>query len=331
LALICKVKYNKQMKKKFEKGDIVKVTFDAIKDNVCMTAGRPINRPDLPLETYFDVTKIYTIKQVGSFGSIKPHERILVEGSTQYVHEDYFILVSKASDKNSKPQYVKSIGDCIEIHGIKYEVSKSSNTSFYLANTGTDANALIFTNLDIRYKNNFISNVVGYSVHSGDFPFVKSIEDINKVIDALINYNKTGSKKLIGYKVKSGFFNVAHRAIQKGLGEESIIAVDSPIIIEAESYKILDIWFEPVFKDAPEIIYMANGGFQLTIEDGKVFHRDEDISKFVKELVEYFQLPEFGKHTCNIKNLTFSNTGCENIETNLEEWKKIYSKINRVI
>ena len=78
---------------KFKKGDFVKATKECIKDKVAMTYGRPVDRPDLPLCTYFEKDVFYFVKDVGSYGnnSDGSHWRVLVEGGTQFVHEDCFV------------------------------------------------------------------------------------------------------------------------------------------------------------------------------------------------------------------------------------------------
>lgn len=50
-------------------------------------------------------------------------------------------------------------------------------------------NSKIFNLLGISNKHSFVSNIVGYPV-SGDWPSVKTLEDLDKVLNALLEVNK---------------------------------------------------------------------------------------------------------------------------------------------
>lgn len=74
-------------------------------------------------------------------------------------------------------------GQNIKLHGLNYQVSSDEN---YMYN-GTGHNDDIFIKLNIEDPKSFVENIVGYKCH-GVFPQVKSIEDLTKVVEALINY-----------------------------------------------------------------------------------------------------------------------------------------------
>lgn len=86
---------------------------------------------------------------------------------------------------------------------------------------------------------------------------------------------------------------------------------------------------EEIAAASTETIQMAEG-FQLTIRDKKVFHKEEDITSYVVDMVKW-------KNSTNalgdslwkmqIKDVIFSTTGCQQKETKLSQWLAIYDKI----
>ena len=76
----------------FKKEEFVRATNECIKTKVAKTAGRPMDRPDLPIYTFFEENIVYSIKSIGSYSD---GWHVLVNGSTQYVHEKYFQNVIK--------------------------------------------------------------------------------------------------------------------------------------------------------------------------------------------------------------------------------------------
>lgn len=80
------------MKPRFKKDDIVIVTDDCIRERKAFTAGA--------VTTFFDRGKKYKVIDVGLYGGTSAdHFRVLVEGSTQFTHEDYFEFAEKKSSK----------------------------------------------------------------------------------------------------------------------------------------------------------------------------------------------------------------------------------------
>lgn len=77
------------------------------------------------------------------------------------------------------------------------------------------------------------------------------------------------------------------------------------------------------------------GSFELVIKRNKVYHRGEDITDFVIELVERFKkcyiFPKitryYGKqgYSATIQDITFSKTGCEENITKYSDWVKVYN------
>lgn len=76
----------------------------------------------------------------------------------------------------------------------------------------------------------------------------------------------------------------------------------------------------------------VGGEFTVQVKGNKkVFYGgDEDITDFVKEMIHVFSPSEkhmFGKYSAIIKDVTFSKTGCEVIETKLSDWMNVYNLI----
>lgn len=76
------------------------------------------------------------------------------------------------------------------------------------------------------------------------------------------------------------------------------------------------------------------GHFKLTLKGGKVFHQQEDITTFVKDLVEetnnYMnRLFTLGDkfYSAYPNEITFNKTGCEHSQTEFSDWRKIYDKL----
>lgn len=60
----------------------------------------------------------------------------------------------------------------------------------YYINLRKENNGKIFSLLDIKDKFSFVSNIVNYSVRTGDWPYVITLEDLDKVLHALLKVNK---------------------------------------------------------------------------------------------------------------------------------------------
>ena len=73
----------------------------------------------------------------------------------------------------------------------------------------------------------------------------------------------------------------------------------------------------------------GTGTFELIVRDGKVFHKTEDITQYVKEVQRQYTSTVwkskyvFGKYDFHVKDLILSKTGCENVETLLSQWVAI--------
>lgn len=90
--------------------------------------------------------------------------------------------------------------------------------------------------------------------------------------------------------------------------------------------EIVETW-KPVYKTKEQTVSM-NGKFNLTIKDKRVFHKSEDITQFVKDLVEYYEKTQFGKYSVRLGEISFESTGCQCGQiTYIGNWKKVYDLI----
>lgn len=73
-----------------------------------------------------------------------------------------------------------------------------------------------------------------------------------------------------------------------------------------------------------EKMVSVGGKFHVTIKDNKIYHATSDITEFVKELVAFFSAVEkFDKYGATVKEVIFSRTGCQYVETTLSDWKQV--------
>jgi hypothetical protein len=80
---------------------------------------------------------------------------------------------------------------------------------------------------------------------------------------------------------------------------------------------------------ATEKVISMNGKFDLTIRNKRVYHKgSEDITEFVKDLVEHYEKTQFGKYSVRLGQISFESTGCQCGQiTYIGNWKKVYDLI----
>lgn len=101
-------------------------------------------------------------------------------------------------EKEVTENYVKTyynVDDCLVIAGDEYKIS-GGFMGYFLVNCDNPLkNNLVFTKLGIYEPKRFISEIVGYDVILGLFPFVQSLDDLNKVIAKLDKINMIRNQK----------------------------------------------------------------------------------------------------------------------------------------
>lgn len=171
-----------------------------------------------------------------------------------------------------------------------------------------------------------------------NYPVLTFTEFEQKILKpSQLNQNQEKmKKKIIGRKVPDDFKYWGLKKdqqllipVQFGDSKQTYIVNDSAIPIE-----LFDSW-EPVYEIEIESKVFRLGtvcyGFDVIVQNGKCFHNTDDITSFVIELVEiYEKTPQkIGEYDCILGKITFTKTGCENIETTLTEWKEVYAEIKK--
>lgn len=141
------------------------------------------------------------------------------------------------------------------------------------------------------------------------------------------NKDSMEDKKIIGYKVPTDLFKGRLKSgvvvYTKNKGDYTY-DIDGVFKLPIE---IVESW-EPVYESLEEVINM--GEFSITIKDGKAYHKTEDVTGFIKELVKKFEGLSFGLtyHTpINLDKLEFRFVGCEKSTTTYNQWLEIYKKL----
>lgn len=158
----------------------------------------------------------------------------------------------------------------------------------------------------------------------------------NKIWEGLlhpnkINNNMNDNKKIIGYKSPIRFGH----GVEVGMIFERIPNIPDYYrpkdkhddMFNRLPKEIVENW-EPIYEEEVKTINM--GSFNLTVKDKKVFHKNEDITQYVKALVKIFMnLPSsINGKDCIIKEIIFQDNGCEkNNNSSSLDWLKVYNMI----
>ena len=159
--------------------------------------------------------------------------------------------------------------------------------------------------------------------------FMIKLSDIQNLTN-----NNMENKKIIGYKlIDQKYAKAACKIVEISnftIEEEIDFSVDSYCYDKFKEIGLLDLWFKPVYQTIDKIEEVKmNDNFYLkvNITTKQVFHSNENITAFVKEVVEHFSISRFAGYGLDIKDLVFSKTGCQNKETTLAQWIDIYEMI----
>ena len=137
------------------------------------------------------------------------------------------------------------------------------------------------------------------------------------------------NKKIIGYICPQDLFD---GEVPKGTIYE-MNAAKTSYVRKNEGYynlpkEIVESW-EPVY--AQEKIVSVGGKFDVKIKDGKIWHKNDDITSFVTDMMSYFKSRNFGNnYIAVIEDVTFSKTGCQNHTTTLKEWITVWDIYNEL-
>lgn len=137
--------------------------------------------------------------------------------------------------------------------------------------------------------------------------------------------------EIIGYKLIKPEYK---EAISKIVGEcistpfDEYINVETfPIaIMKLEKAGVLDLWFKPVYEIKEKFITVGN--FSVKITQNGIFHKDENITSFVEEMMEHLHsltnISKFSKWNVKINEIIFDYTGCECSKSTFSEWSEVW-------
>jgi len=182
------------------------------------------------------------------------------------------------------------------------------------------------------------SYIYGVKANIIDWTLSKTYYSKTYTLQQLKNLeNNMENKEIIGYKAPYDLFGGTYKKgtiFVKDNGDKRFrykpeSAVDSSYWNVAE--EIATTW-EAVYKSKEVVIRMGNS-FDLTIKDGKVWHKSDNITQFVQNLVNCFDYvnkdQSYGQYKAQFKDVIFSSTGCERTETKLSEWILVYNELQK--
>jgi hypothetical protein len=200
----------------------------------------------------------------------------------------------------------------------------------------------------ISHGSTIFNNEIYIYAEKPDFPNINScfmikLSDIQNLTNNNMETNNTENKKIIGYKlIKPEYDRIAielagikneqwwgFRKDQFRKNSENCRNYEN-YVNNLKKAGVLDVWFEPIYQTIDKIEEVKmNDNFYLkvNITTKQVFHSNENITAFVKEVVEHFSISRFAGYGLDIKDLVFSKTGCQNKETKLQQWIDIYEMI----
>lgn len=159
--------------------------------------------------------------------------------------------------------------------------------------------------------------------------------EIINASDFIKNNLKTTNmeKKIIGYKlIKPEYENAALnlcRVSNFSSHKDYDFVFGSINYNKLKEAGVLDLWFEPVYEPLETKYTMGSNGntFELIVKDGKCFHKQEDITNYLRDVQEFARrLPtKFGNYDfkLDIDSIKINKTGCESKETLLSQWLNI--------
>ena len=163
-----------------------------------------------------------------------------------------------------------------------------------------------------------------YSKESSNKITINQIKEyVMKEKEQLDNNNM--GKKISAYQVKSKYSTVASKI---SIGGTRFVP-NSATYNQFLELGVLDIWFTPVFEpEKPKEEIVSMGQFDLLVTKHGIFHkRTEDITKYVEQLINTFTTPmTFQGFICVVSTVEFKQTGCQKVVTNLEQWRKVWTK-----
>lgn len=78
-------------------------------------------------------------------------------------------------------------------------------------------------------------------------------------------------------------------------------------------------------------IISVSGQFDVKVTANGIWHNTDNITKFVEGILNLGIGGSCGNYGYNVSDVIFSKTGCQNKETKLSDWRKVWEEYQRVI
>lgn len=148
--------------------------------------------------------------------------------------------------------------------------------------------------------------------------------------------NQKEMKEIIGYKLKKNckYYEGAAAKICGYKSEKLNTLYDDAVNflknsqnkLDIEKAGVLDLWFDPVYAQKEKMVSVG-GKFNVTIKNNRIWHDSDNITDFVKTLNSELQTCYvFDSYAVYISDMIFCRTGCQNVETKLSDWRKVWEE-----
>lgn len=178
-----------------------------------------------------------------------------------------------------------------------------------------------------KIHNNKIYIIFERPCYTGTTFFMMKEKDII-AIDNEINNNNKNMKEIERYEVLKDAWGPRGSLWNKGTTIWATNTESLPYFVDSGLINNTS-YFKPIYKSSEVIIRMGGepfGGFDLKVTENGIYHKDDNIVFFVEEIVRKKGNYPIKIYNCIVKDITFSTTGCEDVETKLSEWIKVWDK-----
>jgi hypothetical protein len=141
-------------------------------------------------------------------------------------------------------------------------------------------------------------------------------------------------KQIIGYKlIKPEYKYAVLKILNRTHFTQTPELTQDWSINKIKEAGVLDLWFQPVYKEYEKFIQIGHSSFTLRVNSGGIFHGTENITDYVKSIFEWNKtIPtKFGKYDFKVESIILSKTGCENKSTSVQEWVDVWREYQELV
>jgi hypothetical protein len=225
--------------------------------------------------------------------------------------EDTFVLPEKWKLKVSRLEDIE-----------EYLISKYGKVDKWILDT-IGFNLILYSDEASLFYPKYIS-----TVDKEDYTEI-TFEEFQKHV---LKKEETMKKEIIGYKLIKPEYKKAYLRIA-GIAETGCstpgcdFAKDGIVHHNVKEAGVLDLWFQPVYKNSEKFIKMGDA-FDLRVTSKGIYHNSENITDYVSSVVYWYKnIPtKFSKYDFIIDDLILSKTGCEVEKTSIKEWIAVWEE-----